>query len=133
MIKELKDRADLNAILMREFQVPLGIDPFMKCFFYWENDEISGMSYYSSLYDHADLNYIWVDDRYRQKKIGSKLLQRMIIELKKEKISKITLEVNETNEPAFAFYRCHGFEQKAIRSHYYKEDIGILMVLELGE
>ena len=133
-IKKVTETDEWQEILKREFHVQDSLeDPFRTCFGCYDDENMIGLIDYSSLYDHADLNYIWIDPSYRRHKIGTRLVAKMNQDLNKHGIFRVTLEVNETNKEAIAFYEDLGFRKEAIRKNYYRENDGILMVLELGE
>lgn len=67
--------------------------------------------------DDAHITNIVVHKNYRNKGIGSILLEKLI-ELSKIKIS-LTLEVNTKNENAQKLYLKYGFKNLGIRKKYY--------------
>ena len=79
------------------------------------------------IYERAEINYIFVLENYRGKKLASKMLEFMI---KSCKICEnITLEVRKSNSIAISLYRKFGFKEVAIRKNYYNNEDGILMML----
>ena len=64
----------------------------------------------------------------RRRGIGSKILQTLIEEGRKEGVTDITLEVRVSNGPAIGLYKSFGFEEAGIRPKYYqdKEDALIM-------
>ena len=101
---------------------------FLKALVYIDNG-IKGILVYDLVYDRIDIEYIIVDERYRLKGIGTKLLQK----IEKNDVKNITLEVRESNIAAINFYKKNGFEVKTIRKNYYNNENGYLMLKELGE
>ena len=99
--------------------------------FYEVYGDMEGFICYTNLYDHIDLNYIWVRVSSRKKGIASKLLEKMVLEAKKESIHKIILEVSELNDTALLFYKKKGFQIVSKRKNYYQGIDGYLMVLEI--
>lgn len=106
-------------------------ESFSKIYIYEENRNICGFINYSIIYDRAEINYIYVDEKYRNKHIASKLLDFMINDCVNNNCNNITLEVAENNIKGISLYTKYGFEKKAIRKNYYKECDGILMMKEL--
>lgn len=134
MVRKIKkdDFIKIRELLKEEFQVTgLLEDPFGHYFVIEENKEIIGFISYSNLYDHFDLNYIWVEKENRKKGLGTQLLDVMVMEAKKGSVSQITLEVSEQNVSAITFYEKYGFVKKAIRKNYYGLENAILMILEI--
>lgn len=133
MIRELK-LEEINEVnlLLKSFNYKITEDsfknPFFKCLVFFDN-EIKGVIVYDFLYDRAEIEYICVLDQYKNKGIGSKLLN----EIEKLNIKNITLEVKESNQVAINFYKKNGFRIVAIRENYYGNEDGYLMIKELGE
>lgn len=103
---------------------------FLKVLVY-EEDFIKGILIYRYLYDRIEIDYIIVDNKYRNLGIATKLLQ--YIEQKYTNIHNITLEVRESNLVAINFYLKNGFKEVTKRKNYYNDEDGILMIKNLGE
>ena len=82
-----------------------------------ENGEIVGFAGIWYSVDDAHITNIVVRKNYRNKGIGSCLLEKLI-ELAKAKTS-LTLEVNTKNEIAQKLYLKYGFKNLGIRKKYY--------------
>ncbi len=82
-----------------------------------ENGEIVGFAGIWYSVDDAHITNIVVRKSYRNKGIGSLLLEKLI-ELAKPKTS-LTLEVNIKNEIAQKLYLKYGFKNLGIRKKYY--------------
>ena len=82
-----------------------------------ENGEIVGFAGIWYSVDDAHITNIVVRKSYRNKGIGSILLEKLI-ELAKTKTS-LTLEVNTKNEIAQKLYLKYGFKNLGIRKKYY--------------
>lgn len=106
-------------------------NPFMNIVVYKKNNEIIGYLNYSIIYDKAELNYIYVSEKYRKKGIGEKMIQYLLSEC--ELCNNITLEVKKTNIPAINLYKKYGFIECAIRKNYYQGIDGILMMYKRGD
>ena len=100
---------------------------FSKYFIYLENSNIIGFVNYYELYDRFELAYIEVDIKYRNKNVGSKMMDYLIDVGKKKNIINITLEVNVNNQSALNLYKKYGFIEVAVRKNYYDGADGILM------
>ena len=79
------------------------------------------------MFERFELSYIEVRSEFRNKKVGSKMLEYLIALGEKNKIVNITLEVNITNNNAIKLYEKYGFVKVAIRKGYYNGIDGILM------
>lgn len=93
-----------------------------------KNDsEILGFAGIKIILDEADIMNIVVKKAYRNKKIGSLLLDSLVKLSKKLSIKSITLEVNEKNLVAFHLYEKFGFKKIGIRKNYYNNENAIIM------
>ncbi len=100
---------------------------FSKYFIYLIKSNIIGYVNYYEIYDRIEIANIFVDNEYRNKKIGSKMIEYLLKIADNKNIKNITLEVREDNYPAIALYKKYKFEKVAIRENYYNGVDGILM------
>ena len=73
--------------------------------------------------DSIDIVTFCVDPPYRNRGIGKKLLQK-VLNLAKEGLCKVFLEVAERNYAARNLYEALGFEKISVRKNYYKFSSG---------
>lgn len=115
-IEELSEK-DLNLIKIEDFDDFWNINILKNDFFSTnsfyiiakcEND-IFGFAGINYILDEAHIANIAVRKDKRNLKIGSKLLETLILK-SKEKASLLTLEVNEKNIPAINLYEKYGFK-----------------------
>ncbi len=106
-------------------------DPFKKVFVYELDSNVVGFIDYSIIYERVELNYIYVNEGYRNKKIASKLMNWMIDDAISSGCENITLEVSISNLKAINLYEKNGFIKQAIRPNYYQASDGILMMKKL--
>lgn len=133
MIRKINnlDRMAIYEILKKEFHVNYKEDtPFSNWYIYELNREIAGFINIDIIYDKAEIEYIYVINKYRNQKIATKLLQYVEKNLKQKKVNNITLEVNENNKKAISFYVKNGFKKVAIRKNYYRGEDAFLMLKE---
>jgi len=100
---------------------------FTKYFIYIEKSNIIGIVNYFDLIDRFELVYIEVIEKYRNKKIGSLMLEHLIEIGENKSINNITLEVKIDNTKALMLYKKYGFSIVAIRKGYYNGIDGYLM------
>lgn len=100
---------------------------FTKYFIYEEKSNIIGVVNYYDLYERFELSYIEVVPQYRNKKIGSLLIENLIRIAKEKGVNNITLEVNINNIYAIKLYEKYGFSVVAVRKGYYDGVDGYLM------
>lgn len=96
-----------------------------------ENETIVGFAGIKVILDEADIMNIVVHKDFRNKKIGSQLLEQLLLYSKQNNIKSINLEVNELNSNAIALYKKFGFKQIAIRKKYYNDNDAIIMKKEI--
>lgn len=85
--------------------------------------------------DEGYISNVAVTARYRRQSIADSLITELVARSRLLKLSFLTLEVRQGNEPAKALYAKHGFLPVGIRKNYYvkpKED-ALLMTLYLKE
>ena len=82
-------------------------------------DKIVGFAGIIPILNEADISNIVVHKDFRNKKIGSYLLQNLINLASSLNIEIINLEVRESNIPAIHLYEKYGFEICGIRKKYY--------------
>ncbi len=68
----------------------------------------------------------------RERGVGSLLLETAIAEGRERDAHAIFLEVRESNEPALALYRAHGFTLIGRRRGYYRRPVEDALVLRLS-
>lgn len=111
--------------------VDLSSNPFTKYILYLEGNNYIGFIQYSIIYDRAELDYIYVDDKFRSSGIGSKLMNYMIEDVKNNNCLNISLEVENSNINAINLYKKYNFKEVAVRKNYYQGKDGILMIREV--
>lgn len=93
-----------------------------------DNDKLIGYIYYSKIIDEAEIYQIGICKEYQNKKLGELILNKSILELKKDNIKQIFLEVRDNNKPAISLYTKLGFKQISIRKKYYDNNIDALIL-----
>lgn len=135
MIRELeeKDLIQVNKLL-ENFNYNLNKESFNNDFLkvlVYEEEFVKGILVYQYMYDRIEIDYIIVDNNYRNLGIATKLLN--FIEEKYKNILNITLEVRQSNKEAIGFYKKNGFKEATKRKNYYVDEDAILMIKNLGE
>ena len=130
MIQEIKDIEIINKKLSNFNTSVKEIGVYTKYYGYVDNDFIVGFLSFDFIYDRAEINYIFVEEKYRKKGIATKLLNHML-DICNNECDNITLEVKESNKSAINFYLKNGFIEVARREKYYQDEDGILMIKEM--
>ena len=134
MIREItdNDREKIYEIIKKEFKNNyLKDNPFTKWYIYELNNEIVGFINIDIIYEKAEIEYIYVVEKWRKNKVATKLLEKAEKDLINKKVSTITLEVNVNNFSAIKFYEKNEYKKINIRKHYYGNDDAYLMLKEL--
>ena len=131
MFKEI-DCEEYNRLEL-EKHYNIGNNPYSKCFIYVENECYMGFIVYSLIYERMEIEYIYVENEYRRKKIGTKLINRVEKIGIENKCENVSLEVCVENVKAINLYEKCGFVEVATRENYYNGKDGILMLKKLGD
>ena len=118
----------LYELVESEFSVKYSDNIYTNWLVYENNNEILGFLNYDSIYDKAEIEYIYVNPSYRNNNIATNLLNEMIRLLNACNINSITLEVRSDNLCAIKFYEKNKFKKAAIRKNYYGAVDAILMI-----
>lgn len=102
-------------------------NPFSKRIEYFVDGNSVAYLEYSLIYDRMELDNINVNEGYRNKGIGSKLMAHLVSVAIENRVINITLEVRISNEIARNMYKKFGFREVALRKFYYGDEDGILM------
>ncbi len=121
---------DVRLDLLNSFKIPYK-NVFTKYMAYYDNDVPVGYLVYEDLYDRVEIDYIYVIEEYRNKKIASSMLENLIKRINEKGYINITLEVSTQNTYAIKLYEKYGFKTVSIRKNYYKNSDGLLMELKL--
>lgn len=93
---------------------------------YYDNNKLVGILIFNKNYEIIDLLYIVVDTLYRNKKIGSILVEHLI---KNYEYEKILLEVRCDNVNAIKLYKKYNFKIINVRKNYYENQDAYVMEL----
>ncbi|WP_058486303.1 ribosomal protein S18-alanine N-acetyltransferase [Defluviitalea phaphyphila] len=88
-----------------------------------DGDDIAGYAGMWIILDEGHITNIAVHPKFRGKGFGELLVNSLIKECKKRKLTSITLEVRKSNTIAINLYTKFGFKNKGVRKRYY-EDTG---------
>jgi [ribosomal protein S18]-alanine N-acetyltransferase len=78
----------------------------------------------------AELLNMAVDSAHRRKVLGSKLLAAAAKEAEALQVSRMYLEVRESNQAAISFYERHGFHKNGERAGYYENPTENAVLME---
>ena len=86
-----------------------------------------GICVFQVVLDEAQINFFVVNQKYRKKGFGTYLMSSLIKECEKLKITKLFLEVSNTNFTAEKFYDRFDFSTVGIRKNYYRDGSDALL------
>ena len=113
--------------MIREIIVLDSPNPYGRKIEYYEGEDLIGYLDYSFIYDRIEIDYFFVDERFRRQGIGKKILSYLVATAINLHVVNITLEVRESNDIARELYKKFGFREVALRKFYYGDEDGILM------
>ena len=73
------------------------------------------------LCDEWEIENIVVEERHRQRGVGSSLVRRLLAEARTAGAVWVILEVRESNRPALRLYESIGFKPEGRRKNYYQD------------
>lgn len=108
-------------------------NPFSKIFVYEQDGKIIGYMSYRQIDSNADIMNFLVDEPYQNQGIGKEIFKFVLEEMKNDGCETIILEVRKSNQRAIYFYE--NFGGKVIRTipHYYKDEDGLVMIIEVNK
>jgi ribosomal-protein-alanine N-acetyltransferase len=95
-----------------------------------EGSVVTGFIIGRQVGDEAEILNLAVTPARRRKGEGGALLGAVMEEFAKRQISRVFLEVRESNQTAIAFYSKHGFTKTGRRPGYYRAPDEAAMVME---
>ncbi len=93
-----------------------------EAFWFWvakEGEEIVGYLVCQVVGEEAELHNIAVAKNYQRQGIAKRLIQKLLDELQRKKVSELYLMVRVSNRPAKKLYEHFGLKQTGIRKNYY--------------
>ncbi len=99
-----------------------------------DDDELAGYVIFYYVLDEGEIARIAVSPKARRQGTATQIYQRLEKFCREKEITKIMLEVRESNEAARAFYSRCGFKEDGIRKNYYDEpkENAVLMSVNLN-
>ena len=99
-----------------------------------DDDEVIGYTAATGAWEDGEILSVAVENPARGKGIGGALLDSAIAALKNQLVTRVFLEVRESNAAAIALYKSRGFEQMSVRRNYYRRPVenALVMRLDLG-
>jgi len=86
-----------------------------------DGEKIVGYAGMWHVVNEGQITNVAVINDYRQQKVGSALIEKMIEAAEEREMMGITLEVKISNYPAQKLYSKYGFKPEGFRKNYYKD------------
>lgn len=98
-----------------------------------DNDDVIGYAGFWKVLDEGQITNIAVKEHFRGQGIAKKMLDLLIKKALENEITRLSLEVRESNVSAIGLYLSKGFKKVGQRKNYYKspQENAVLMDLEL--
>lgn len=94
-----------------------------------DNDRVVGYVGSQFGYGEADMMNLAVDATCRRMGIAQRLVETLISGLTQQEVTKLTLDVRQSNTPAICLYENMGFQQIGIRPNYYQKPKEAALIL----
>ena len=130
ILREARGAASWSEQALRETALLPGVGAFVS-----EHDgAISGIVVGRQVLDEAEILNLAVRQELRRHGEGRALVHRILQRFAEQKVSRVFLEVRESNAAGTAFYEKHGFSKTGRRAGYYRnpEEAAIRMERRLA-
>jgi ribosomal-protein-alanine N-acetyltransferase len=85
------------------------------------SENVVGYGGFWKILDEAHITNIAVHPEYRRKNVGKNLMRQLILKAKDMQLTKMTLEVRQSNQVAISMYEKFGFVFCGLRPRYYAD------------
>ena len=101
----------------------------------YEDKELIGYLILYYVLEEGEIAKIAVKQEKRRQGVGARMLLELEDLCEDNGITKLMLDVRESNENAISFYKGYGFQEDGIRKNFYTDpaEDGILMSRKLGK
>lgn len=137
----LQDCEQVAAIEAASFSMPWSLQAFAdtverenyRYYVAEEAGEILGYCGFTFVLDEAEIPNVCVKEEARGRHIGREMLEVLIAEAVRMRLTVLYLEVRESNGPARKLYQNLGFREDGIRKNFYEQpsEDAVLMSLTL--
>jgi ribosomal-protein-alanine acetyltransferase len=122
-----KEAASWSEEALRETALLPGVAAFVS----ERGGAVSGIVVGRQVLDQAEILNLAVKQGSRRQGEGQALIRRVLQQFGERQVSRVFLEVRESNTGAIAFYRGSGFQSVGSRRGYYRDPIEAATVMEL--
>ena len=93
--------------------------------------DVAGYAVFWAVLDQGELGNVAVDEEYRGRGIGSKLIKAVLERAHERSVHEIFLEVRKSNVRAQDLYKGFGFTEVGRRKNYYLEPLEDALVMKM--
>jgi ribosomal-protein-alanine N-acetyltransferase len=109
-------------------------NPFSRMLVAERDGQVTGYLCYWCVADEVHILNVAVHPNYRRQGIARRLMEKILLEARQERMRTVNLEVRRGNLPAISLYHCLGFHQVGVRRRYYGNgEDALLMVCFLND
>jgi ribosomal-protein-alanine acetyltransferase len=126
ILHEAKEAADWPEAELRGLESLAGVSAFVGV----GGNAILGFVVGRRVLDEAEILNLAIRAGARRQGEGRKLVMRLLEEFRKNRVSRVFLEVRESNKGAIAFYEQLGFRAAGERKGYYQDPPEAAVVME---
>jgi [ribosomal protein S18]-alanine N-acetyltransferase len=127
ILREAREAAAWSQEALQETVSLAGVAAFVS----ERNGVISGIVVGRQVVDEAEVLNLAVKQGMRRQGEGGALVRRILQRFSERQVSRVFLEVRESNAGAIAFYRGLGFQAVGVRKDYYRDPKESATVMEL--
>jgi ribosomal-protein-alanine N-acetyltransferase len=127
ILREAREAASWSEEALRETALLPGISAFVS----ERAGSVSGIVLGRQVLDEAEILNFAVRPAARRQGEGRALVRQALQKFAQQQVSRVFLEVRESNTVAIAFYRGLGFESVGVRKDYYRDPLEAATVMDL--
>ena len=127
ILLEAREAASWSEEALREMVSLPGLTAFVSA----QGDTVLGIVVGRQVLDEAEILNLAVKSEVRRQGAGRALVRRVLQQFGEWQVSRVFLEVRESNAGALAFYSGLGFQAIGVRKAYYRDPIEAATVMEL--
>ena len=129
---ELEKKTFISPWTYSQFEYEIKDNIFSKLLLIVNEDELIGYIDYWIIFDQAQINKICIEKEYRRQGLAKYLILQAFIEMKKNEVFSITLEVRVSNISAQKLYESLGFKKILIKNNYYSDGEDAFFMMKGG-
>ncbi len=126
-VMEIERRAFTKPWVRRGFESEITLNSFARYYVIYRKNELLGYGGIWIVLDECHLTTLAVNNKERQKGIGTLLMYTLIARAVREGVVSMSLEVRPSNTAARRLYAKFGFSIERVRKNYYIDEDAVVM------